>query len=252
MPQTEVWIAINPSAVQQPPPNTNIYGSGTQADPYDGSTSARFDAVMRFLADPPNGGAYLIHIRPGTFMTLGLRHFATTVVHNPWQPGDHVVGQNEAGDQGWNVRSNWTIAGAGGRLDDHQARTMAGISDRRECHVESDKQRLQAWRWATDRTNAANGEKLTVGQYIEARMNEVAASYSIISAKTIWPLPIGRSCASHGGGVRGLERCARPPADPPSVRSATSGNRAFPSAAWERGAAHRMTGFKSSNSHLSP
>ena len=40
-----------------------------------------------------------------------------------------------------------------------------------------DKQRLQALRWETDRANAANGEKLTVEEYIAARINEVADSY---------------------------------------------------------------------------
>ena len=41
-----------------------------------------------------------------------------------------------------------------------------------------DKQRLQGWQWATDKANAAGGEKLTVEQTIEARMNEVADSYN--------------------------------------------------------------------------
>ena len=40
-----------------------------------------------------------------------------------------------------------------------------------------DKQRQQAWQWATEKTNAASGEKLTVEQTIEARMNDVADSY---------------------------------------------------------------------------
>ena len=45
-------------------------------------------------------------------------------------------------------------------------------------NYEPDKQRLQGWQWATDKANAANGEKLTVEQTIEARMNDVADSYN--------------------------------------------------------------------------
>ena len=41
-----------------------------------------------------------------------------------------------------------------------------------------DKQREQAWQWATEKANATGGEKLTVEQYIEARMNDVADSYN--------------------------------------------------------------------------
>ena len=41
-----------------------------------------------------------------------------------------------------------------------------------------DKQRQQAWQWATDRANAANEEKQTVEEYIAARMNDVADSYN--------------------------------------------------------------------------
>ena len=41
-----------------------------------------------------------------------------------------------------------------------------------------DKQRLQGWQWATDKANAESGEKLTVEQYIEAQMNDVADSYN--------------------------------------------------------------------------
>ena len=43
---------------------------------------------------------------------------------------------------------------------------------------EPDKQRLQGWQWAVDRANAANAEKLTVEEYIAARMDDVADSYN--------------------------------------------------------------------------
>ena len=45
-------------------------------------------------------------------------------------------------------------------------------------NYEPDKQRLQGWQWATDRANAAGGEKLTVEEYTAARMDEVADSYN--------------------------------------------------------------------------
>ena len=45
-------------------------------------------------------------------------------------------------------------------------------------NYEPDKQRLEGWQWAVDRANAANDEKVSVEEYIGARMNEVADSYS--------------------------------------------------------------------------
>ena len=44
-------------------------------------------------------------------------------------------------------------------------------------NYEPDKLRLQGWQWATDRANAAGGEKLTVEEYIAVRTDEVADSY---------------------------------------------------------------------------
>ena len=45
-------------------------------------------------------------------------------------------------------------------------------------NYEPDKQRLQGWQWANDKANAAGGEKLSVDEYIAARMNDVADSYN--------------------------------------------------------------------------
>ena len=45
-------------------------------------------------------------------------------------------------------------------------------------NYEPDKQRLQGWQWATDRANAESEGKLTVDEYIAARMNDVADSYN--------------------------------------------------------------------------
>lgn len=62
--EAEVWIAIRVD--QLIPKADGTAGSGTQADPYDGSTPDRFDAAMR--AAPANAR---IHIGPGSFPTRG-------------------------------------------------------------------------------------------------------------------------------------------------------------------------------------
>ena len=93
----EIHIALHPAAARQPASPEYVCGSGTADDPFDGSTAARFDAVLRFLAD--RGGACRLHLGPGVFPTLGLRHRAG--------------GENAAGDRGWHLPSHWTISGAG-------------------------------------------------------------------------------------------------------------------------------------------
>jgi hypothetical protein len=72
-PTREVWIAVRTDGVA---------GSGTQLDPFDGSTMSKFDALMSSIA--PNTG---INLGPGTFRTS---------VTKPWS-----------------IRSGWVIAGAG-------------------------------------------------------------------------------------------------------------------------------------------
>ncbi|MFZ3375483.1 MAG: right-handed parallel beta-helix repeat-containing protein [Chthoniobacterales bacterium] len=75
-PTQEVWIAVRTDGVA---------GSGTESDPYDGSTMDKFDAIM---GDNSKTAPYTtIHLGPGTFRTS---------VTKPW----------------W-VRSVWVIAGAG-------------------------------------------------------------------------------------------------------------------------------------------
>jgi hypothetical protein len=69
----EYWIAVRTDG--QP-------GSGTEADPFDGSTQARFDALMASM--PANT---TIHLGPGTFQT--------------------------AATHSWFVRSGWDVEGAG-------------------------------------------------------------------------------------------------------------------------------------------
>lgn len=49
----------------------NLPGSGTLADPFDGSSQVKFDALMNSAAANTN-----IHISPGTFLTMGSDAFA--------------------------------------------------------------------------------------------------------------------------------------------------------------------------------
>jgi hypothetical protein len=72
----DVWIAVRTDG--QP-------GSGTQADPYDGSTPDKFDALMQGFATMPNLGIHL----------MGAGPFQTYATHT------------------WFVRSGWTISGDG-------------------------------------------------------------------------------------------------------------------------------------------
>ena len=65
----------------------NVKGTGTQNDPYDGSTVAKLDALLNSLA--PNTR---VHLGPGTFQTQG--YFDGIAAGTGWQPkaGMKVVG----------------------------------------------------------------------------------------------------------------------------------------------------------------
>jgi hypothetical protein len=78
-PTQQVWIAIRTDGQA---------GTGTQSDPYDGSTQARFDAVMYQLRNTPN---LAINIGPGTFKTAAA---STNGYAHTWvvQPGWFVQG----------------------------------------------------------------------------------------------------------------------------------------------------------------
>ena len=71
VPKQEVWVSLR---------NDGLAGTGTQTDPFDGTTQSRFDAVM--AAIPPNSA---IHLGPGTFRTA---------VARPWlvKPGWSITG----------------------------------------------------------------------------------------------------------------------------------------------------------------
>ena len=77
----EVWIAMRTDGVK---------GSGTQTDPWDGSTAAKFDALMQAL--PVNTR---IHLGPGVFETRG-------------------YSDGEAG--GWEPKSGQKILGSGTKM----------------------------------------------------------------------------------------------------------------------------------------
>ena len=55
-----VWVAAR---------TDGVFGSGTLADPYNGSTSASFDRAMNLVAR--QGQNILVHLGPGVFETRG-------------------------------------------------------------------------------------------------------------------------------------------------------------------------------------
>lgn len=88
--EAEVWIAIRVD--QLIPRADGTAGSGTRADPYDGSTPDRFDAAMR--SAPANAR---INLGPGTFPTRG------------GTAGDFGLEE----DIGWTPKPGQKIQGAG-------------------------------------------------------------------------------------------------------------------------------------------
>jgi hypothetical protein len=88
-PLREVWIAVR---------TDGHAGKGTKADPYDGSTQVKFDALMAHTRKIPATNAH-IHLGTGTFQT----NMAT---------------------RAWMVKSGWQISGAGMYLT-----TLQGIGD---------------------------------------------------------------------------------------------------------------------------
>ncbi len=65
----EFWI----STVAQTSGGVNgVYGNGTLACPFDGSTQTKFDSVMHYLSDDPSPFHHsTIHLLAGTYQTLG-------------------------------------------------------------------------------------------------------------------------------------------------------------------------------------
>ncbi len=79
MPKRAIYIAVGDGG-----------GAGTRAHPHLAATAARFDEILRGVPEEAH-----IHLGPGVFFTRGLRH------------------SDGARELGWNVRSGWTITGAG-------------------------------------------------------------------------------------------------------------------------------------------
>jgi hypothetical protein len=72
-------------------------GRGTQADPFDGSTQAKFDAVLRrFWSE--RSERIIVHLGPGLYETVG--------------NGGYIPGLRELGE-GWRCWSGWEIRGSG-------------------------------------------------------------------------------------------------------------------------------------------
>lgn len=87
------WIAVR---------TDGLLGTGTQSDPYDGSTPTRFDALMSNLQWVPNPTIHLVGPGP----------FRTNVNHN------------------WLVRSGWVVSGDGMYNTTVQATgSLAGMGD---------------------------------------------------------------------------------------------------------------------------
>src|SRR2546423_2684242 len=68
----DVWIAMRTDGVA---------GTGTESDPYDGSTQVKFDALMNSFASYTT-----ILLGPGTVETRGYSDVALNGGHPTWQP----------------------------------------------------------------------------------------------------------------------------------------------------------------------
>lgn len=76
-----------------------VIGGGTEADPYDGSTAARFDALMAGFYRFFNGRSLIIRLGAGTFETRTRDSYGPNVSGN-------------FGAQHW-LHANWTLQGSG-------------------------------------------------------------------------------------------------------------------------------------------
>lgn len=130
----EVYISVRTDG----PTNcatTNVCGSGTKFDPYDGSTAAKFDAVMASL------GTYVtIHLAAGTFPTS---------VSHTWliQTGWVIIGEDDASV----IQATGSLSGISGVsvINDGSG---SGVAD--YVHLSHFKVDCN---WGTIGTTAANG-----------------------------------------------------------------------------------------------
>jgi hypothetical protein len=94
--------ALKPAAVKlkrsHPTTSANQGGSGTSADPYDGSTAEKFDGILRSRSEA-NQQNLIVCIGPGKFQTEGTYDFIVNVAHKS--------------ARGFTLNKNWKIHGAG-------------------------------------------------------------------------------------------------------------------------------------------
>lgn len=86
-PRREIWIGKR---------DDNQTGTGSQSDPFDGSTQAKFDAILRPLRNTAN---VTVNILPGTYET-----------HGNWK---YVPGLRDSPDDGWHMSTGWRVRGSG-------------------------------------------------------------------------------------------------------------------------------------------
>ena len=117
--EREIWIALR---------TDGRAGSGTADDPFDGSTSAKFDALLRRFADAAhrvNGRVLPLTIRlgAGTFLTMG------SALGEPWPvpyPGSPPYPRINSG---WLMHSGWRLLGAGEGLTTIKLERWPQIND---------------------------------------------------------------------------------------------------------------------------
>jgi polygalacturonase len=112
----EFWIAVRADGLS---------GNGTLRDPYDGSTSTRFDAVMAAI---PSGAT--IHIMEGTFLTHGI------VPKSGWRLYLTEKTTLRLDVLAWIPGQKWAILGAGSPTPVSNVRIEGGLWD---CNLQNQK-----------------------------------------------------------------------------------------------------------------
>ena len=92
-------MALTPKYIKTGVFNASTQNGGSESAAYQAANAAEFDHIMRDVLNDEN---FHIHILAGQYSTYGLHDSITTEDVPP------VTTQ-----YGWDVRSNWTITGAG-------------------------------------------------------------------------------------------------------------------------------------------
>lgn len=103
-----IWITLR---------TDGLSGTGTANDPFDGSTAAKFDRIMRDQAAnfrDASGNTLPLHVflGPGTFLTRGEWHYTYGVGFPGTYPGTPVYPGVDT-EIGWLVHNDWIIEGSG-------------------------------------------------------------------------------------------------------------------------------------------